>query len=424
MKKRAKARPGRNPSAEDLLKVGDFVRAEDAFRARLSLNAIDADAWLNLSAIALRTGRNEEAKQLLRHAARTRPLEGGAKHKPGSLILRPRCIDAANYCAVRKKGIFKTKYKGGHFSLKDIFPGRKGNMMIANLIGGDPSPLYAAPRPDVFLNSIACADQSRASLRAVARYLDDNPSLPVINHPDAVAATTRDMNYRRLANIEGSVFPKTIRVPLDLPVGSIMDEIANVGISLPLIIRTTGQQTGRSLHFCTTTEEAKVALYTLGSIGEAYVIAYADVRRPDGLFHKARAFFINGEIYPVAWLTNDLWQIHSGDRYRVMAGRPESQIEEQRYLNDPETACGTTAWAALREVAKRMDLDFAGIDFSILPSGELFIFEANAAMRHNFDHASNFPYTRPYLEDVTRAFGRMVDERMAVAPARYSQAIA
>ena len=40
-----------------------------------------------------------------------------------------------------------------------------------------------------------------------------------------------------------------------------------------------------------------------------YAIAFTDCRRGE-MFHKARAFLVDGEVYPVAWLANDMWQIH------------------------------------------------------------------------------------------------------------------
>lgn len=74
---------------------------------------------------------------------------------------------------------------------------------------------------------------------------------------------------------------------------------------------------------------------------------------------------------------------------------------------------GDKAQRALGKVGRCLDLDFAGADFTVTPEGELFVFEANAAMRHNFDHADAFPYTRPHLERVSAAFDAMVHGKIA-----------
>jgi len=53
-----------------------------------------------------------------------------------------------------------------------------------------------------------------------------------------------------------------------------------------------------------------------------------------------------------------------------------------------------------------------GIDYTMDKQGRVVVFEANSAMRHNFDHAEAFPYTRPHLERVSDGFQAMVDQRI------------
>ena len=45
-----------------------------------------------------------------------------------------------------------------------------------------------------------------------------------------------------------------------------------------------------------------------------------------------------------------------------------------------EAALGARAWRAIGEVGKRLDLDFAGVDFAVLSDGRALLFEANATM--------------------------------------------
>jgi CHASE3 domain sensor protein len=45
----------------------------------------------------------------------------------------------------------------------------------------------------------------------------------------------------------------------------------------------------------------------------------------------------------------------------------------------------------------------------------LFVFEANAAMRHNFAHAQNFPHTEPHLKRISDAFENMIQSRLNFA---------
>jgi hypothetical protein len=94
-----------------------------------------------------------------------------------------------------------------------------------------------------------------------------------------------------------------------------------------------------------------------------------------------------------------------------MSSTPSTQEDEKRYLQDPEAYLGPKAFRALHAIRDAIGLDFFGIDFTLDPEGNVLVFEANAAMRHNFDHAANFPYTRPYLERISEAFANMVDRR-------------
>lgn len=87
--------------------------------------------------------------------------------------------------------------------------------------------------------------------------------------------------------------------------------------------------------------------------------------------------------------------------------------EEKRYLRDPQDYLGSAAFRALHDVLGAIDLDFFGIDFTLGRDGSLVVFEANATMRHNFDNAEAFPYTRPYLETISAAFKEMVERRLS-----------
>lgn len=91
---------------------------------------------------------------------------------------------------------------------------------------------------------------------------------------------------------------------------------------------------------------------------------------------------------------------------------PWTQYEEKSFLNNPLSYLGSENFNKLCKIRDLIGLDFFGIDFTILPDGKLFIFELNAAMRHNFDHAKNFPYTEPHLKRISEAFDTMVQRRL------------
>jgi hypothetical protein len=394
---------------------GDFAAGRAWCQALLAASPDDPRALLGLSALAVRDRQPERARALLHAATRASPVRHASRTPGRPLVLRPRAIDAIVHRIIRgRDGQWKTKWKGGHFSLTHLLYDDACDLSMASLIGGDTAPLDAAPLPDLFLNTVACADSARVTLHALADWLDRHPHLPVVNHPRAVLATTRDGNARRLGALADTVFPRTLRLRTAATPAA---TLATLDLRPPFILRATGRQTGRDMHRCLDEAAALAALEKLGPDRDCYAIAYVDARAPDGLSRKARAFFIDGRVHPVAWLASDHWQIHSGDRYRIMAGNDALQAQERLYLADPQAAMGDRAWTALQAVGETLALDFAGVDFAVLPDGRLCVYEANAAMRHNFDHAGAFPYTRPHLETISRAFTTMVAER-AARPAR------
>jgi hypothetical protein len=65
--------------------------------------------------------------------------------------------------------------------------------------------------------------------------------------------------------------------------------------------------------------------------------------------------------------------------------------------------------AAIRAVGRRLDLDYAGCDFALLETGEVLLFEANAAMlAHPEDPAGPLAGKNPYVERIFTAFQAML----------------
>lgn len=394
--------------------MGALPEADRLFARALEADRRHVTALLGRSAVKGRMGDGDEAAALLRAVARAAPVVPPPADATGPTILQTRCLLSARYVLGFEPGRgFRGRFKGGHFSTDHLMDRRGYRMAIANLVGAE-APLRACASPSLLLNTIACADRARPSLQAVARFLESRPDLPVVNHPDAVLRTTRDATAERLGGVPGARFAK-IRPyvagadPLEL-VFAIETEFA-----YPLIVRRAGTHTGDSVALAGDRGALSAYLGDTDPGTRLYAIAYEDARDPAGIHRKGRAFLIDGVLHPVALLGSDQWQIHSGDRYRIMAGDERLRSEERAYLADPEAALGRRRWAALREVCAGTGLDFVGVDFAPVADGVL-VFEVNAAMRHNFDHAGRFPYTRPHLERVSRAFQKLVVDRIAAPP--------
>lgn len=367
-----------------------------------------------LAALYHRHGDKDLARKRLAELANREPVTGPPAPDPSQPnVMRLRSFEKSRFGIKtdRATGLRTCRLKGGHFSLRNLIDQSRLNLYVGTSFEDSLSRTENIPEIDLFINCVSCADLDPDGLDAIEAFLKHHPSVPVINPPAKVRRTTRGENARRLGSLPDVIMPPAKLYDLDADPRSVAEKVALAGAGGPLIVRESGTQTGKSVELVGTLE-ALCSWLDARSLGTRfYAIPFIDCRGSDGFFHKMRAFFIDGTFYPVANLTSDSWQIHSGDRYRVMSSSQASQAEEVRYLQDPKTYLGSKAYQALHSIRDTVDLDFFGIDFALDGQGRVVVFEANAAMRHNFDHADNFPYTRPYLQTISDAFADMVQRR-------------
>ncbi|MDJ0706835.1 MAG: TauD/TfdA family dioxygenase [Leptolyngbyaceae cyanobacterium MO_188.B28] len=404
-----------NAYGKFLLRIGQFAEAIQVFRRCLQISPNDYDSGLALSSLVHAYGDNTAAQRILEQVVRESPYVFANPPKPKKpTVLRIRGLDGSAYGIVQQTdGTYKHLLRGGHFSIRDLVDKQRYNVIILNIFEDNVDTLKDLPNADLLLNTIACPDLKRSSLLAAARFADRHPSLPLINHPRRVLETTRERNALRLNLIPGVRFPKTERLLWDgVSLDAIVKEIFGLGFTFPMIIRLVGSQTGSSVALVKD-EPALRQHFQQSSVNrEYYIIQFHDCRNAQQIFNKTRVFFIDGEFYPVANLFHNDWNVHSGDRYQVMDKTLWTQEEEKSFLNDPISYIGQDNFNKLCTVRDIVGLDFFGIDLTILPDGTIFIFELNAAMRHNFDHAKNFPYTEPYLKKISAAFDAMIQSRL------------
>lgn len=401
-------------ASELFLSVGRFRQAKDVNTRLMDAGLADYQTHVGQAGILEWLGQAEEAQEQQRLAAKARPFTLKENHDTTRpTILRSRGLAGPSFTLNLRDGYYKPVLEGGHFSTRHLVLKKRYNSIVQNVFDDAPALPDELPRVDVVLNTMACADRLRPSLEALTRFVAAHGHLPVINHPAQVLRTTRDENYRRLGAIDGVVFPVTLRFTWNggdiAPVRARMEED---GLTLPLIVRPTGTHTGVGVVMLHTDDD--LVRYFAGAAPgrEYYLIEYRDLGDEQGLYRKSRTFCIDGRYFPVASLTHNGWNVHSGDRYTVMDKSPALQVQEQAYLRDMPGTLGEANMTRLEAIRDVIGLDFFGVDFTVLPDGQLFIFECNAAMRHNYDHARKFPYTRVHLDAVSNAFEAMLQARM------------
>lgn len=233
------------------------------------------------------------------------------------------------------------------------------------------------PYHEFAFNAIGDAELCPQALEAAGALLQ-RTNAPVINRPQAVAATSRANNAARLGGIDGVIAPVSrdfSRAQLTSP--DARDRLAQSGLQFPLLVRTPGFHTG--VHFCRIDDPAELSAAIEELPGERLTaIAFLDARGQDGLVRKYRVMIVDGALYPLHLAIATDWKVHYFTA--EMAEHPQRRAEEAAFLNDMPGVLGSRAIEALRAIASTLELEYAGVDFGLAGDGSLLLFEANAPM--------------------------------------------
>lgn len=254
------------------------------------------------------------------------------------------------------------------------------------------------------LNLITDPDQSPRTLEILVKLLRDYRG-EVLNRPEAVLRTARDMVARRLDGTPGLVVPKVIRLRSARPELA-MQAIERAGMSYPVIVRLAGTHTGKIVGLFDSADQFRAPF---AGDGEHIVTEFVDFRSPDGLYRKYRSFFIGTRIIFRHMLASDKWNVHARDRLGFMVERPEQLEEEKALFAAPEGAFPPSIIETLQAIRDRMGLDYFGVDFGIGADGRAVLFEANATMNFfPFMSDPRFEYVKSCLGAAREAFHDML----------------
>jgi tetratricopeptide (TPR) repeat protein len=235
---------------------------------------------------------------------------------------------------------------------------------------------FALPPYDLVFNAIGEADIAEPLTPRLERFARICGK-PLLNQPAAVMRTQRHRLPELLAGIDDVLVPPCIRLDtLPDSIDALAGELAARASGFPLLSRAPGKHGGESLTLHASVEELWATLQESGA--PAYLTMFRDFRSPDGYFRKYRTVFVDAEPFPYHLAISSHWLVHyfSADMLRD----PWKIEEERRFLEDSRGALGERATRALREIGRRLGLDYAGIDFTLLPDGRILAFEANATM--------------------------------------------
>jgi tetratricopeptide (TPR) repeat protein len=263
------------------------------------------------------------------------------------------------------------------------------------------------PQHDLVLNLVGDADGGAAALAQAATF-QQRCAVPLLNDPARVLRTRRDLIGDTLHGIDAVVVPRAVRVAgTALRDGAVLKAH---GLRLPVLLREAGRHGGESVQRIATPEDLERAAAELQA-DAVYVTDYHDYASADGLHRKYRVIFVDRVPLPYHLAISRHWLVHYFSAEMEHADR---LAEEQRFLADMPAALGPDAVAALRDVARRLDLDYCGADFSLLPDGRVLLFESNATMLvHPEQPGTPFADKAPYIDHIFHAFDTMIMRHIA-----------
>lgn len=277
-------------------------------------------------------------------------------------------------------------------------------------LGGERPGQFSIPQPNIFYNCICNPDSNRRSLLA-ARHLLKDQDVPVINHPDDIAATTRERIYELFRDTPGLIVPKTLRIaPTRL--ADIQALIDDGAIELPFIMRPTGGHGGEGVYLLEDAGDIHSLERYAFDGSEYYLIEFADFRDEDGLYRKYRLVMVDGRLYGRHLIICDRWNIHAASRQILMADDEALVNEEKEFLRQFNTEIPAWIADALGRVYEELGLGYFGIDCSIRPGEQLLIFEMNACINAlEQPDIKDYPYLGVQIDKIKKALAAMITTR-------------
>ncbi|HUI95958.1 MAG TPA: tetratricopeptide repeat protein [Xanthobacteraceae bacterium] len=382
--------------------LAEFDQSIAACRRAIALDPSHLDAYATLAQALGRVHRIAEADQVRAEWARrqgvlTAPCE--SSRADARILL----IGGAEFCNVPTQHLFDRH----RFEIVSIY------LMPPGMPADPATSRERLPPFDIVFNAIGDADRGEPY---VSRALEFCRGLgrPILNAPDRIAQTRRDRLPALLGEIPGLAIPGIRRIArADLVALAATDEAR-----WPKLLRPIGSHGGDDLKRIERPDE--VAAYVDAVPADEYYLSdFCDFRSLDGYFRKYRLIFVDRAVYPYHVAIANDWLVH----YWRAEMTDWMKQEEEEFLADWRSVFSPAAAAAVTEVARRLDLDYAGMDCAILPDGRVLLFEANATMLvHLKESRAEFAYKHAYVPRIIEAMTALVNQRVARADAAVGEA--
>jgi tetratricopeptide (TPR) repeat protein len=375
----------------------ELAIAEQACRAILEMDADNAVAIEYLAKTLYRLRRDDEALSLLNRRARNQGLTEERPEHPESTILVLGAVGAS------------------HVPTRYLFDPALFATMTLTMVSPDQAdaPLGSVSydeltKADLIFNALGEVEKDGGQIEAV-KTLSARLGKPILNPPERVARTGRDRAHELFGNIPGLLVPDVH--------WRMRDELIGLPtFDVPFLIRPGGAHGGEDLALIQTSSDLTEHLAKVPR-NRFLQTDFHDFKGAQDCYRKYRFIFVDRQPLPYHLAIAESWLVHY---WRAEMERGEwKKREEQAFLTDWRQVFGPKASAAVEQVAQHMDLDYGGMDCSLLPNGDVLLFEANACMLvHLDDTEADFPYKHQAVSRIRDAMTRMVRDRDRISQAR------
>ena len=333
-------------------------------------------------------GQRQQSRAFAKMAAARKPFFPSRAKNARLHVLALQCIATADYRYSPLAGRFFLPGITNLYTILD--PGIAVHRLLVDDLPAALEAVKYLPKCDIVFNTISDPDYEDSLQNAAT--LCDALELPVFNHPHRV----REMNR---ASLPAVLHGKSDRLMAARSVYLPPDSAKNSDITLameknhfdfPVILRAPGFQGGHQMTLVGSDgdiEERGGELYRGNGI---YIIEFIDVsfrnsRAPGYLFYpKYRAFFADGQLFPMHFFASDQYEVHKRTSDPVRARHSWLLDMEMDFLQDPDRHLPKGLWGELKAAMSSFGLDYLGVDFAVSTrpkdSGKLVLFECNSAM--------------------------------------------
>lgn len=278
--------------------------------------------------------------------------------------------------------------------------GPKSNQFYEIVLGGKKPVEPEFPRPDFALVRTCDPDKNLNGLLKAQEILEKH-NIPSLNRPEKIIQTRRDEMYRKYADFDGIVMPKTLRIRPRY-CRDVRDFIQREQLRLPCIFRPAGGHNSRGMFLIEKIEDTDELERFAFDDNDFYISEFHDCRDEDGLYRKFRLVCVDGKLYPRHLFIADNWQVDAVSKFND----EKHHAEEQEFLATFEQRLGVENIERLERLAAEIGLDIFGMDLNLRPDGTLVLFEANACM--TYFRKSGREYMTPYIDAVKAALHNMI----------------